>query len=185
MLILYFNMDVGENAPLGQTPSHQVKSRSLNTTGESSPMQHAAIDVTQLDWPRTLARDPFAPMTHHTQIRNADDATGREGGPERGVLSHRTGSPAPPLQLTAVTLKPEPKLAMINRRLVVEGDDVEGLEVTHIASDGVWLDGPLGSHHLVFDSQEETRSPTIPQRERSVGEVVREERRGELAEKDT
>ncbi|WP_447969404.1 hypothetical protein [Nitrospira sp. M1] len=183
MLILYFNTELSDNTIPSSVPGKSATRRPVNSTVDSTLSKPVSIDVTQLDWPQTLVRDPFAPVTHHTQVQHADGE--RDGGAERGSVLNRGGSPPPPLLLTAVTLKPEPKLAMINRKLVAEGDDIEGLLVTRIASDGVWLDGPSGSHHLVFDRQERTRSLTNQQREGNRVDDVREERMSRLTGRDT
>ncbi|GJL64227.1 MAG: hypothetical protein NPIRA04_28810 [Nitrospirales bacterium] len=167
MLIVYLNTEA--IAPMTPVPGPQGsrEKSSVNSTVGSPSSKVVTIDMAQLDWPESLARDPFATMTNQDgHMQSADDFTAQQGA---GVDSLGERSVAlPPLQLTAVTLNPEPRLAMINRKLVTVGECVEDLCVTKITSDGVWLDGPSGPYHLVFDSYEQASSMTDQQIDGSV-----------------
>ncbi|WP_454064239.1 hypothetical protein [Candidatus Nitrospira salsa] len=164
MLIVYLNTDaIGPATPVS-APQGRAEKDPVNPTVDSSSMKTVAIDVAQLDWPESLSRDPFAPMTNQDgHIQSADNVTVQQGIDSGSLAERRVALPS--LHLTAVTLKPEPKLAMINRKLVAEGECLEDLCVTQITSDGVWLNGPSGPHHLVFDSYDPATSLTDRQRD--------------------
>ncbi|GJL66606.1 MAG: hypothetical protein NPIRA05_15770 [Nitrospirales bacterium] len=163
LLIVYLNMDAIAVDPATSKRRAQDSSArsSVNGTVNTSSATTMEIDVAQMDWPETLARDPFAPVTNQDSHMQSAANIGKRQGLDISPLTERR-APMPQLQLTAVMLKPEPKLAMINRELMAEGDCVDDLCVTQIASDGVWFEGPSGPHHLVFGRDDSVR-PTLNQ----------------------
>jgi len=181
LLIVYLNADFIDPMTSARGPQGPTEKGLVNATIDSSSIQTAALDVTQLDWPESLGRDPFAPMTNADgQMQNSANFTDSQNL-DAGSRADRPVA-LPPLQLTAVTLNPEPRLAMINRKLVAEGECVEDLCVTQITSDGVWLDGPSGPHHLVFDSYDPVTSLT---NERSDEDVRRSTGQRRSVRRDT
>ncbi len=146
LVIVYFSADTIAIQPATPQSVHSGD-HSLISQLDSVPIESATIDSTSLGWPTTVLRDPFAPFS----LRRAD---AQPFNGERGQ-SMADDDPVidqlPPLQLTAVALNPVPKIAMINRKVVAEGDHIEGLRVTRIESDGVWINGPEGPHHLEFE----------------------------------
>ncbi len=177
VVIFYLNSD--ENVVQRSIPNG-VRSLGLpKTSGLGLPEKDSRmIDFTKLDWPTDLKRDPFAPASHPAgraqEIRslNGEEADDLEIFPDA----------LPPLQLTAVALEPKPKVAMINRKLVAEGDRIEGLRVARIESDGVWLKGPSGPHHLLFAGSPNEDSPVpkqtkiLPRTPRTGDEDIRPKR---------
>ncbi len=151
LLIMYMN--AGDGTVTNVVPRQAIsKVLPLTTTVDSPAMETVTMDVAQLDWPTAFQRDPFAPISSRvvsTQQGEDQDDTQNSG------LRPLTDLPSS-LLLTAVTLKPEPKMAMINRTLVAEGERIEGRRVTRIESDGVWLNGPSGPQHLVFSGKSRT-----------------------------
>ncbi len=142
VVILYFSADEIEVQPLS-APSARAPRPLLVPKVDLASVEHVTIDLAKLDWPTTIIRDPFAPATQsHGGVLPLDR---NDGLPILDMVQ------PPPLQLRAVAMKPAPKVAMINRQIVSEGDEIEGLRVTRIESDGVWLKGPAGSHHIGFE----------------------------------
>ena len=147
VVILYFSADEIDVQQVIPQAVRAAESAQLSKV-EVVPIETATIDLDQVDWPRTLTRDPFAPTSHRAE-------SFQQGGEEdEEPISDRETSidVSSLLRLTAVALQPEPKVAMINRKLVTEGDRIEGLRIARIESDGVWLNGPSGPHHLGFDT---------------------------------
>ncbi len=142
VLILYFSADEIDVQPLS-APSARAPRPLLVPKVDLASVEHVTIDLTKLDWPATISRDPFRPLSH-----GRSDASLFEDN-DGETISDMVQLPV--LQLSAVALKPAPKVAMINRKIVVEGDAIEGLRVTRIESDGVWLKGPAGPHRIGFE----------------------------------
>ena len=129
---------------------------------------------TKLGWTATVERDPFLPAAE--QVKNSD-GTLVQGN--RQVADLVPPQPVPVLRLSAVALEPEPKVAMINRKLVAEGDRVEGMRVARIEANGVWLHGPSGPHHVGFEDP--TKTTTRQQRRQdSERKIIRSQRVSEM-----
>ena len=180
VVILYFSADeiaVQQVVPqlIGSQEGSGVPAEPL------LPVEKTKIDLAQLDWPTTLTRDPFAPLSH---VTNAELVRG-EDGPQYSHLETSSNNVIPSLRLTAVAMEPEPKVAMINRKLVAEGDRIEGLRVARIESDGVWLNGPSGSpHHLVFEERS-GKTDTVERREKVLSISPKNSHEGVKDLKDT
>ena len=155
IMILYLNAD---DVDVQQVIPQQILSggQSLVPEVDPLPIEKTTIDLTQLDWPTSLKRDPFASISH--RAADTQETEGKDGQQISGLDT--SPDSAPSLRLTAVVLDPEPKVAMINRKLVAEGDRIEGLQVARIESTGVWLNGPSGSQHLGFGATS-GNSPTV------------------------
>lgn len=153
-------------APL--TPLAKATSEPLATASPSEELQ--------MDWPNTVNRDPFAPVVSAKYVSDRRAIEGDESSGDFGLPDGVEVQP-PVFELSAVSLDPKPNKAMVNRKIVEEGDRIEGFRVSRIESDGVWFKGPTGPYHLTFHVDENKRSVAENREEPVV-------RRGVPSEKD-
>ncbi|MCL5099430.1 MAG: general secretion pathway protein GspB, partial [Candidatus Omnitrophica bacterium] len=94
-----------------------------------------SIDYSQVGWIRFQHRDPFG-------------AAGDGQGGKAAGNSSRTNQPL--LMLQALWQQTSRRLAVINGKVVGEGDSVAGFKVEKIEDDWVWLRGTAGLVRLDF-----------------------------------
>lgn len=103
-------------------------------TAEAAPIPEQAAQPIAVGWPEKLARDPFLRHGQDSQTEPLDledDEIKVED--EDQDATHRA------LRLHAVFLDGPNKVAMINRQLVKEGEQIEGYVVQHIQQERVQL----------------------------------------------
>ena len=145
VVIFFLNME--EEVVRQALPSRVLPLGTTQVLG-IKPLNHedSIVDKAELGWTTAIERDPFAPMK--VGDKNSGKGDGQESRQYVELPVSQTALPV--LELSAVALEPEPRVAMINRKLVEEGDRVEGLRVAKIEADGVWLHGPSGRHRVGF-----------------------------------
>ena len=92
--------------------------------------------------------------------------------PFLGRVRPRNAAGAYPLAVELVTvqgiwMQPDVKLAVINRTLVSQGDNLLEFRIEEIASDHVWVQGPNGRERVGFGSHAATqtnRPPALPEK---------------------
>ena len=132
---------ISKAIPLPSTQSPKV---------QKLEMTDSPIALVSLAWPESFARDPFAPAAPPRSKGQSEFGESANQESDSGTLTDRIVGPLPSLQLSAITLEPRPKRAVINRTIVEEGELIEGLRVSRIEPDGVWVKGPLGPHRVGF-----------------------------------
>ena len=75
-------------------------------------------------------------------------------------------SPVSKWKLTSIWRQTGSRLAVINRRLYSEGDEIEGYRIVGIESDRVWFQGPTGRESLGFTNAPPSglKTPVLPGR---------------------
>ena len=96
------------------------------------PIDIATILTNITRWTTEPERDPFL----LTEMVAVDEVT--------------TNSPLTALKLKAIWRQTGGRAAIINDRIVMEGESIEGLKVERIEVDRVWLRGPQRIEPLVF-----------------------------------
>lgn len=133
-------------------PSSQVNIAKAVDSSDLSPAP--IIDV---GWPEKFVRDPFQSVSairfRRGQDREGDDQTEQE---------EELDDPESDLRLHAVFLEGPTKLAMINRRLVKEGEQVHGYVVARIEREQVRLKGKEDLHVLEFSGSPTTQPSEQP-----------------------
>ena len=110
-------------------PSPPVK----NPVAET--ISHQAYEDEATQWIDNPARDPFAPMSVAKWSKPSSKQSTISAPPthrNREELTNR-------LTLKAVALEAQQRSAVINRRVVYEGEMIEGYRVVAIQLKGVWL----------------------------------------------
>lgn len=98
-------------------------------------------------WGETYPRDPFqvASWTGSQEDRRTQQS--------REPSLPKPDTDLDDLQLQAVSMEGETRVAVINREIVREGDHVEAFSVLRIQADGVWMQGPRGEERLEFQGR--------------------------------
>lgn len=122
------------------------------TVPSSDPPQDSAIDV---GWPEKFIRDPFQAIrtTSLLSDREEDQENLQEPDQRREEMENI-------LRLQAVFLEGQTRVAMINRRLVKEGEQVNGYVVDRIDRESVRLTGKEDARVLEFVNSQKEPSPT-------------------------
>jgi len=128
---------IGTNAPL--SPQRPQKSEAHLAAGPSLSQRSA------VDWAATQASMAHGiPMPRRDPFRSGSDL-------ERRATQS--------LVLKAIWRQTGGNLAVINDRLLAEGDPISELRVEKIESDRVWIVGPNGREALEFRPPEKKPSP--------------------------
>ena len=106
-----------------------------------------------MGWPDQIRRDPFKLVSLAIPSEETDDDF--DGNDEKGdedflSSAQEPNRRGPALELQAVALGEEGKIAVINRIMVQEGEKIGEYLVVHIRSDAVALEGPAGLEWLEF-----------------------------------
>jgi hypothetical protein len=118
----------------GVKTQHKPVSIQMTADNNPNPGRH------KIAWVDHPQRDPFRlDLGQKLQIGNPLERTSFSNLPVD-----------PPLLLRAVVMGDQNRTAVINRTIVKEGDNIEGVHVLAIQSDGVWLQGPYGRQFLTF-----------------------------------
>ena len=165
VIILYLNAEEVSMNPSPTSKANPVPS-AQSPKVQKLEVSDSPIALIGLTWPETVTRDPFAPVAATRSKGQGEVGESTNRGSESGTLTDRVVGPLPSLQLSAITLEPNPKLAVINRTIVEEGELIEGLQVSKIEADGVWLNGPSGSHHVGFEANK-GKHPSNSKRDKS------------------
>ena len=168
VIAVYFNVmgpSLGQPDPAGAPPSPSASAagpavapppQAAVPAGSPPPesgagQKPAKADISEMGWPERMGRDPFAPPP---------------GTPAR--MTRRQGMVAQltsiPLQLDAVAADVGGRLAVINQRIVEEGEQIAGYRVVRIHPDEVTVEGPRGRERLEF--VEGKKEGPEPQQER-------------------
>jgi hypothetical protein len=93
-------------------------------------------------WVTTTPRDPFLLF----------------GAPKEEKPVAETNSPLRHMKLKGIWEQTGSRIAVINRRVYAEGDEIEGYKVIKITGDEVWFQGPLRKERLGFEKRQPTLS---------------------------
>ncbi len=128
---------------------------SLLQAPEADPPSYSPQDTTILDvgWPENLIRDPFQAIRTTRVWKNRDNDQEDQGDERRQVTEGG-------LLLHAVFLEGPTRMAMINRQLVKEGEQVNGYVVNHIEREFVQLVGKEDTRVLEFLDSQHAPPPT-------------------------
>ena len=124
-------------------PSEAVTNSSPLTGASPGPEPQAEPEAEKVAWVNNPLRDPFRLQTSYrpTPVRKKP--------PE---LLEQFSTPAPlPFILKAVAVEDQRRIAVINRTVVAEGENIKGYRVVSIQENGVWLQGPGGRERLDFN----------------------------------
>ncbi len=118
-----------------------------------SVQQPLKAQIDQMGWPDQIRRDPFKLVSLAIPSEETDDDF--DGNDEKGdedflSSAQEPNRRGPALELQAVALGEEGKIAVINRIMVQEGEMIGEYLVVHIRSDAVVLAGPEGLEWLEF-----------------------------------
>ena len=118
-----------------------------------SVQQPLKAQIDQMGWPDQIRRDPFKLVSLAIPSEETDDDF--DGNDEKGdedflSSAQEPNRRGPALELQAVALGEEGKIAVINRIMVQEGEKIGEYLVVHIRSDVVVLKGPEGIQWLEF-----------------------------------
>ncbi len=118
-----------------------------------SVQQPLRAQIDQMGWPDQIRRDPFKLVSLAIPSEETDDDF--DGNDEKGdedflSSAQEPNRRGPALELQAVALGEEGKIAVINRIMVQEGEKIGEYLVVHIRSDAVALEGPEGLEWLEF-----------------------------------
>jgi hypothetical protein len=76
------------------------------------------------------------------------------GPPKAEQPIAETNSPLTHMKLKGIWEQTGGRLAVINRRVYVEGDEIEGYKIIHIDRDEVWFQGPIRKERLGLDMRQ-------------------------------
>ena len=131
-------------ATVQSEPSTAPSNQASSPKGSNQP--DAAIDPHYAEshlagWTESPGRDPFLLVTLNA-------GTG-------------AGTPVSRWKLQAIWSQTGRRVAVINRHVYSEGDEIDGYKIERIDTDRVWLDGPDGKEILAFGAGPgESRKPT-------------------------
>lgn len=114
-------------------PSTTAKPVLLVAESESPPAVPLDVAVVRVDaarWAQSPRRDPFW---------RRPTAADRKGKSAKDVLS-----------LKGIWRQTDSTLAVINNRVVSEGEDIQGFNIASIEMDRVWVEGPDGREFIEF-----------------------------------
>ncbi len=110
---------------------------------------HHAYEEEATQWIDNPDRDPFAPVGGLTLVSPFSKSSTI---PAPGTQVKRE-EPTNRLVLKAVALEAQQRSAVINRRVVFEGEVIEGYQVVDIQLKGVWLKRHGRKQFLTFDAK--------------------------------
>jgi hypothetical protein len=96
-------------------------------------------------WVSAPLRDPFLLLV--------------PGVREPSLLNEETNSPVPTWKLKAIWNQTGSRLAVINRGVYREGDEIQGYRILKIEGDEVWFQGPTRRERLGFDRRSSKAAP--------------------------
>ena len=151
-VILYLNGVEPSFEPATGTPVTPKKNHVLSPTDTSSQENVGSIELDKVGWTEAIVRDPFGPNPTLGEARaikakvqgGARPTTSRPQA-RKDVRLFRS------LKLNAISVKPDSRMAVINRSIVKEKDRIKGFRIERIEPDGVTLNGPSGSYRLTFN----------------------------------
>ncbi len=119
----------------------------------SAPTNRAVVPVPAAQTNRFWPELPIDPGAAESNFMRIAEATPRDPFQitQVAVATSPTYSPVSLLKLRAIWRQSGSRAVVINGRVYVEGDTVEGFQIDRIDGDRVWLKGPEKIEQLVFD----------------------------------
>ena len=116
----------------------------------STPVKSASseLETENVDWVKKPLRDPFRLQT------SSPPNSVRQRPPE--LLEHDSPPSPLPFTLKAVAVEDQRRIAVIDRTVVSEGEEIQGYRVVSIQHNGVWLQGPRGRERLEFSESKKS-----------------------------
>ena len=128
---------------IGQTmntaaPAIAHRPPSMNDLNPQIPQQKAHEEEA-LQWIDHLDRDPFSPVRDVKSVVKRSESSNKPSRESRLPPQVKGESKTRSLTLKAIAIEAEDRSAVINRRVVYEGEMIEGYEIVSIQLNGVWL----------------------------------------------
>ena len=120
--------------------SQQTAAAEAEAEAEEEPTK---IEFASIKWDANSGRNPFRP----SKALNAVAALDPGSGPGNSALFARRK-----LTLSAVWIQNSGRWAVLNDRILSEGESVDGFRVVAISSDAVEVSGPGGRERIPFGS---------------------------------
>lgn len=137
-IVVYINVLEPEmNTSVTSSMAFNPSSPEKNPVPEGTAQQAYEKEATQ--WIDNPDRDPFAPVKVATLVKSFTPPSTISAPATHVKRRKKREEPPPRLILKAVALEAHQRSAVINRRMVYEGEMIEGYRVVSIQLAGVWL----------------------------------------------